>query len=588
MNLPKFSICHIGFPSIIMIMFEFLKKLFGWADEGSRKRRANDSFSYEKEYVLPKKQCCSHKTVHTEEEYFEIDDSDNDDVNFLTEKKYSKNSSNRLNGTHSKKCYSSYENLPSTSISKSPFSTTNCNKLNMLYFGNKENKVGKMNMDKCPTLVNSNQLKQKNQYGELLQNFLPHRKLNVMQNMSDERQPKQKCDKIVEIDKIIKSSSYKPQVKSNTSSPACCSRWSSTNTAKKENERIVPIINKNNAEDSLQSMPKEIEIIKVIKHPVVKPIQGSCIETITTNTLRDKLAAKFVTREDFVPQVAQRYNERIEQRNKEAKELKKMMCVLSKQNQLVLETALEERLTRSMRLCEVVLDETEEPEEPPLPTLTEEMLKEVKNAFVPKPPDEILIEAHGLRITRKDINTLADLNWLNDEVINFYMNLLINRGTSEKFPKIHAMNTFFYPKLISGGHSSLKRWTRKIDIFVQDIIVVPIHLGIHWCMSIIDFRDKSICYYDSMGSSNPKCLSALRQYLEEESMDKKKRSFDTSDWKLISAKNIPQQMNGSDCGVFSCMFAEYICANRKITFTQEDMPYFRNKMAYEILQNKLL
>ncbi|KAI4504185.1 hypothetical protein M0802_000656 [Mischocyttarus mexicanus] len=558
------------------------------SNEGSRKRKANDSYNYDKEYISPKKQCCGHKTIHTEEEYFEIDDSDNDDVEFLTEKIYSKNTSNRLNGTRSKKCYSSYENLPSTSISKSSFSTINCNKLNMLYFANKENKANKINIDKCPTLMNTNQLKQKNQYGELLQNFLLHKKFNVMQNMSDEHHPKQKFDEVVEIDKIIKSSSYKSQVKSNTSSPACCSRWSSINTAKKEKERIVPIMKKNNTEDSLRSTFKDIEIVKVIKHPISKPIQGNFIETIATNTLRDKLAAKFVTREDFVPQVTQRYNERIEQRNKEAKEIEKMMCALSKQNQLVLETALEERLARSMRLCEAVLDETEEPEEPPLPILTEEMLREIKNAFVPKPPDEVLIEAHGLRITRKDINTLADLNWLNDEVINFYMNLLIDRGTSDKFPKVHAMNTFFYPKLLSGGHSSLKRWTRKVDIFVQDIIVVPIHLGIHWCMSIIDFRDKSICYYDSMGSSNPKCLSALRQYLEEESMDKKKKSFDTSDWKLISVKNIPQQMNGSDCGVFSCIFAEYICANRKITFTQEDMPYFRNKMAYEILKKKLL
>ncbi|XP_047349656.1 sentrin-specific protease 1-like [Vespa velutina] len=567
-----------------MMMFEFLKKLFGWADEGSRKRRAG-SYGFEKEFVTPKKQCCNHNTTHTEEEYFEIDDSDNDDVELDTESKYSsKNSSNRLNGAHNKKCYSSFENLPSTSISKSPFSTTNCNKLNMGYFSNKENKLVKVNMGNCPTLINTYQLKQKNQYGELLQNFLPRKKLNK----SDERQPIQKCMKVIEIDKVNKSPLCKPQAKSNISQIACYSRWSLLNTVKKDKERIIPIVKENKKEDPFQLPPNEIRFHKYIKHPIVKPIQDNYIETIETNTLRDKLAAKVVTREDFVPQVAKRYNERIEQHNKEAEELKKMMLVLSKQNQLAREAALDERLARSTRLCEVVLDETEDEEYPPLPTLTEEMLKEVKNAFITKPPDEVLVESYGLRITRKDINTLADLNWLNDEVINFYMNLLISRGTNDKFPNVHAMNTFFYPKLLSGGHSSLKRWTRKIDIFVQDIIVVPIHLGIHWCMSIIDFRNKSICYYDSMGSSNPKCLSALRRYLEEESMDKKKKTFDTNDWKLVSVKNIPQQMNGSDCGVFSCMFAEYICANRKITFSQEDMPYFRNKMAYEILKNKLL
>ncbi|KAK2587392.1 hypothetical protein KPH14_003107 [Odynerus spinipes] len=543
------------------MMFEFLKKLFGWADERSRKRRADDSLSCEKEFITPKKQRCNYKTTHLQEEYFEIEDSDNDDVEIITEKKYSpRNSCSRLNAK--------------------------CNNLNMGYFTEKEKKLTKANMDnKCSTLKNTYQLKEKNQYGELLQNFLPHRN-HALHNKSEERQPIQKCVEVIEIDKIDTSTPCKPQTRSNVSQTPCHSRWSLLSIMK-EKERIVPIMRESKKEDSLQSTSSDIQIIEV-KHAGTKPIQNNCIEAIATNTLRDKLAAKVVTRGDFVPQVAKRYNERIEQRHKEAEELKKMMRVLAKQNQIARELALEERLARSMRLCEAVLDEREVPEEPPLPTLTEAMIREVKTAFIPRPPDEVLVEAYGLRITRKDINTLADLNWLNDEVINFYMNLLISRGTGDNFPKVHAMNTFFYPKLLSGGHASLKRWTRKIDIFAQDIVVVPVHLGIHWCMSIIDFRDKSIRYYDSMGGSNPKCLSALRQYLEEESMDKKKKSFDTSDWKLESEKDIPQQMNGSDCGVFSCMFAEYICANRKITFSQEDMPYFRNKMAYEILKKKLL
>lgn len=567
-------------------MFEFLMKLFGWADDKSRKRRANDSHSIDKEFITPKKQRCSHQTIHKDAEYFDIEDSDNEDVSITSENKYSsRNTCSGLNGARSKKkYYTPYESLPSTSISKSHFSKTNCKKLNMGYFANKENNLTKINMDnKCPTLKSSYQLKQKNQYGELLQNFLPYRN-HTIHNKCEERQPVQKCVEVIEIDKSNTSTPCKPQAKLKTCPIACHSKLSIPSVPKKEKERIIPILRENRKEDSLQASPSEIQILKV-KSSATRPIQNNFI---ATNTLRDKLVTKVVTREDFVPQIAKKYNERIEQRVKEAEKLKEFTYVLAKQNQLAREAALKERLERSMRLCEVVLDETEEPEEPPLPTLTDEMLREVKNAFIPRPPDEILVEAYGLRITRKDINTLADLNWLNDEVINFYMNLLISRGTSDKFPKVHAMNTFFYPKLLSGGHSSLKRWTRKIDIFAQDIVVVPVHLGIHWCMSIIDFRDKSIRYFDSMGGTNSKCLSALRQYLEDESMDKKKKSFDTSDWKLKSEKNIPQQMNGSDCGVFSCMFAEYICADRKITFSQDDMPYFRNKMAYEILKNKLL
>ncbi|KAF4517279.1 hypothetical protein B566_EDAN008613 [Ephemera danica] len=78
------------------------------------------------------------------------------------------------------------------------------------------------------------------------------------------------------------------------------------------------------------------------------------------------------------------------------------------------------------------------------------------------------------------------------------------------------------------------------------------------------------------------------QYLIDEARDKKKEVFDTTDWQLITAKDIPHQMNGSDCGMFSCMFAETVSRRKKINFTQDHMPYFRRRMVYEILTKQLL
>lgn len=91
-----------------------------------------------------------------------------------------------------------------------------------------------------------------------------------------------------------------------------------------------------------------------------------------------------------------------------------------------------------------------------------------------------------------------------------------------------------------------------------------------------------------MGSANDKCLMALRNYLETEHLDKKSTRLDTSDYKLINMDDIPQQMNGSDCGMFSCTFAEFISRDARITFTQEDMPYLRKKMVVEIMLGELL
>jgi len=580
------------------ILFDFLKKIFGWVDEGSKKRKVSENCNFEEEYITPKKFKSNCNITRTMEQYFTIDDSDDDDIIYLGEQKCSQiKPCAQLNGTRKRPQSYEYHKVMSPTCKSTCF-LLHHNKSSMehqtRFFHHKHRMPDTCH--KSPTLSKTNQLKEKYQYEEMLQNLLPNR----IQVITDKRNtnvttPMRKPIEVIDLEKqseIVTPNNKIQSSVTNMSKIMTMShrhRSSMPNCTRIDKEKVPTLKNGEKSITAHQQTNKVITLDRPSTSGLVKPSMPKSVEVVAINSLRDELAAKPVMRQDFIPQVTKRYNERIEQRHREAEELKKMTCVLSKHNRYAREAALEEQLARSMKLYLAVLDDREEQEEPALPTLTDEMLREVRSAIIPCPPGEVLAEGFGLRITRKDLCTLADLNWLNDEVINFYMNLLIARGTSsDKYPKVHAMNTFFYPKLLSGGHSSLKRWTRKVDIFAQDLVVVPIHLDIHWCMSIIDFRDKSIVYYDSMGSSNPKCLAALKQYLQDESLDKKKQSYDMSDWKLQSAKNIPQQMNGSDCGVFSCMFAEYVCANKKITFTQDDMPYFRNKMVYEILKGKLL
>lgn len=224
------------------------------------------------------------------------------------------------------------------------------------------------------------------------------------------------------------------------------------------------------------------------------------------------------------------------------------------------------------------------------PEITEEMEKEIKNVFRNGNQDEVLSEAFRLTITRKDIQTLNHLNWLNDEIINFYMNMLMERSKEKGLPSVHAFNTFFFTKLKTAGYQAVKRWTKKADVFSVDILLVPIHLGVHWCLAVVDFRKKTITYYDSMGGLNNEACRILLQYLKQESIDKKRKEFDTNGWQLFSKKSqeIPQQMNGSDCGMFACKYADCITKDRPINFTQQHMPYFRKRMAWEILHRKLL
>ncbi|CAB1336705.1 unnamed protein product [Coregonus sp. 'balchen'] len=247
-------------------------------------------------------------------------------------------------------------------------------------------------------------------------------------------------------------------------------------------------------------------------------------------------------------------------------------------------------LEKEVPLAPLIEDHKPTEEKPEFPELTEEMEGEVGQALRGGSQDEVLSEGFRLTITRKDLQTLSHLNWLNDEVINFYMNLLVERGKDPGLPTVHTFNTFFFPKLRSAGYSAVRRWTKKMDIFSVDVILVPVHLGVHWCLSVVDLRKKSVTYFDSMGGKNDEACRILLQYLQQESKDKKGKNLDTSEWTLQSKKRneIPQQMNGSDCGMFTCKYAEYITKDKPITFTQKHMPYFRRRMVWEILNRKLL
>ncbi|XP_023789215.1 sentrin-specific protease 2 isoform X2 [Cyanistes caeruleus] len=225
-----------------------------------------------------------------------------------------------------------------------------------------------------------------------------------------------------------------------------------------------------------------------------------------------------------------------------------------------------------------------------LAPLTEAMESEVSAAFDSGEPDDILSRAFKLTVTREDICTLQPLGWLNDRIMNFYMSLLVERSKKEGYPAVYAFNTFFYSKLSSASHKGVKKWTKGVDIFEHDVILVPVHLRTHWTLLVVDLREKTIKYFDSLGQKGDHICKTVLKYLEEESREKRNIELTASEWTLHSmgTEEIPQQNNGSDCGVFVCKFADFISRDKPIIFTPEHMPYFRRKMVWEIIHQQLL
>ncbi|KAF8528061.1 cysteine proteinase [Hysterangium stoloniferum] len=214
----------------------------------------------------------------------------------------------------------------------------------------------------------------------------------------------------------------------------------------------------------------------------------------------------------------------------------------------------------------------------------------------------------------KDID-MARLNpqgpdqWLNDEVINIYGAILLDRaekymankkilvngaakkrkGKAPEFLNIHYFNTYLYPKVPKYDVFRLNRWTKKVDIFSKDYVFIPVNHGnVHWTLSAINFRKKRIEAYDSMGHYRPEVYKTLRNYLDLEHRDKKMKPFDFTDWVDHFDEDIPKQENGYDCGVFTCQFMESLSRGvEEFAFDQSDMVYIRNRMTWEIGKGKM-
>ena len=77
-------------------------------------------------------------------------------------------------------------------------------------------------------------------------------------------------------------------------------------------------------------------------------------------------------------------------------------------------------------------------------------------------------------------------------------------------------------------------------------------------------------------------------YLSSEHKERKKSELVKTEWTTSLEKDIPRQENGSDCGVFTCKFAEYLSRDSELSFKQKDMDYYRDRMVYEIVKQELM
>jgi sentrin-specific protease 1 len=209
----------------------------------------------------------------------------------------------------------------------------------------------------------------------------------------------------------------------------------------------------------------------------------------------------------------------------------------------------------------------------------------------------VLVNAFNIKIMKSDIislhfnNETKRFNYLNDNIVDFYLQLLAYCQSNKKITQISSYNftKHFLNKNMTSNLDD-KRLKFMTDLFKVNYLLIPICNNLHWTLIWIDMDLRAVYYLNSLCSVEnfdfvKKCFNGVKDLLKRSYAvysDQTKVTLDLNDWKFSKFKNLPQQNNGYDCGAFICMFARCICFDLEINFKQDDISNCRLLIEEEI------
>ncbi|EDX01495.1 ubiquitin-like-specific protease 2 [Drosophila yakuba] len=203
----------------------------------------------------------------------------------------------------------------------------------------------------------------------------------------------------------------------------------------------------------------------------------------------------------------------------------------------------------------------------------------------------------GLSISMKDYMCLSSGTYLNDVIIDFYLCWLKNNIIPEgQRDRTHIFSIFFHKRLntvtlpnkvrqtaAQKRHKVVQRWTRNVNIFDKDFIIIPFNDQAHWILAIICYPSLRgpVAYNDAESSnrsddipikqpvilifdsypvySRQRAIDILRDYLTCEYQAKNPNAqahIFTKDNMPAHRVEVPQQENLTDCGLYLLQYVE--------------------------------
>jgi hypothetical protein len=222
------------------------------------------------------------------------------------------------------------------------------------------------------------------------------------------------------------------------------------------------------------------------------------------------------------------------------------------------------------------------------PDQPERMMPANKNQFLNRElsPDK----EHKIHFAKNELQNIKNGGCLTSgDICNYFDYLggqdkqLCKNFTDRKASLFHS--TSFITFNSDGTCKYLKKnQNSKIDISKTRNIFIPIHKGNHFTCVVIFLKEKRISYYNSLLATNrtrtacvhkkkqqEKILGVVMQYLQDEFKKNDYDLIDQKSWSLKTMCNVPQQDNTKDCGIFVCLYCNFILNDCALDFNQNNI-----------------
>ncbi|KAF2473878.1 uncharacterized protein BDR25DRAFT_392284 [Lindgomyces ingoldianus] len=194
--------------------------------------------------------------------------------------------------------------------------------------------------------------------------------------------------------------------------------------------------------------------------------------------------------------------------------------------------------------------------------------------------------------------------WLNDNVINEYLSILVDHIKTKQgykhrrggpAPPVHAFPSQWWIN-VNDDIKKVERWATKKQLGGKQLLdakllLFPICEGHHWRLLAIKPKERTIEYLDSLqkpsgqSTTSSRYISKAKEWLRMELGD----SYNNAEWRVVQQRSQLQQ-NGDDCGVFTVLNALALLRDEQPdrVVSEKGMSDARRQMAVTLLLSKTI